>query len=115
MLRLDRLRHAIGHKLVDTERRIADLAMLRQDLEALQQRLGPGTAICGRIGDCECWLPTEKEVRFMTLNQPKEDPTAAKPSTDACDCGGCGCPPDGDACSCPPDDDACSCRGCARA
>ncbi|MBI4212965.1 MAG: heavy metal-responsive transcriptional regulator [Chloroflexi bacterium] len=87
-----RLRHAIVHKLADTERRISELEALRADLEALQGRIGSGVDSCGRIGDCECWLPTEEEVAMMTNAQ----------AVLACTCCGCTCPSDG----------ACTCCGC---
>ncbi|HEV3312162.1 MAG TPA: MerR family transcriptional regulator [Chloroflexota bacterium] len=84
-----RLRHAISHKLADTEHRIAELQTLRDELEALQARLGStGGLNCGRVGDCECWLPTEKEVKAM--------------ATEACSCCDCTCPNDG----------TCTCCGC---
>ncbi|HZT96100.1 MAG TPA: MerR family transcriptional regulator [Chloroflexota bacterium] len=85
-----RLRHTIAHKLHDTERRIDELETLRVELEALQARLGSaGGPGCGRIGDCECWLPTHKEVELMAQN--------------ACTCCDCTCPNDG----------TCTCCGCA--
>jgi DNA-binding transcriptional MerR regulator len=81
-----RLHHAITHKLFDTERRIHELMVLRGELEALQARLGSvGTFGCGRLGDCECWLPTEKEAKAM--------------ASEACECCGCTCPCDG-SCAC---------------
>jgi DNA-binding transcriptional MerR regulator len=91
---LARLRHAIAHKLADTERRLAELEALRRDLGAMHDRLGGGTATCGHIGDCECWLPTGKEVEQMAAD--------VRANTDSCSCCGCTCPSDG----------VCSCCGC---
>lgn len=86
-----RLRHAVAHKLADTQRRIGELETLRGELEALQARLGSASGLgCGHIGDCECWLPTEQEVKAMTSN--------------ACSCCGCTCPNDG----------TCDCCGCGN-
>lgn len=85
-----RLRHAVAHKLFDTERRIAELETLRGELEALQARLGSASGPgCGHVGDCECWLPTEQEVQAM--------------ASEACSCCDCTCPNDGtcDCCGCP--------------
>jgi MerR family transcriptional regulator, copper efflux regulator len=87
-----RLRHAIAHKLADTEHQIVELEKLRVELEALQARLGSASGPgCGRVGDCECWLPNEKEVQDMASN------------VSACSCCGCSCPNDGtcDCCGCP--------------
>lgn len=98
---LARLRHAIAHKLADTRRRIEELEALRGDLEAMYERLGRGGAVtCGHVGDCDCWLPTEKEVRQMADVHNSED----------CPCCGCPCPGEGD-CTCPCDD-GCPCCGC---
>ena len=91
---LERLRHVIAHKLVDTQGRIAELEALRGELEALHVRLGRAAPPCGHIGDCECWLPTEKEVTQMTIE------------LIAAECGEC-C---GDACPC--DDTDCDCDCC---
>jgi MerR family transcriptional regulator, copper efflux regulator len=87
-----KLRHAIAHKLADTRDRIAELEHLKGELEALQARLDYGQIVakCGNIGDCECWLPTEKEVRQMVNN------------SGGCSCCGCTCPGSG----------ICSCCGC---
>jgi hypothetical protein len=69
------------------------LEVLREDLEAMHARLTAGThPRCGKIGDCECWLPTGKEVSDMAASQ-----------ADACSC--CGC-------TCPSTDGTCSCCGC---
>ena len=125
---LARLRHAITHKVADVQRRIAELESLRQELEALYRRLDNSEGICGHIGDCECWLPTGKEVNQMTttiqvrelvvidpahmqLMSGQAEQTASKPAMTACcaedstSCGCCGC-------SCPGDEGACSCCGC---
>lgn len=84
-----RLRHAITHKLADVQTRISQLEMLRDELEALQARLGSASGPgCGHIGDCECWLPTTKEVEAMTSSP--------------CSCCDCTCPNDG----------TCNCCGC---
>ncbi len=88
-----RLRHAIAHKLADTRSRIAELETLRRELEALYVRLDRGVPPCGHIGDCECWLPTEKEVKRMA-NEVS--------NVEACTC-----------CCCPcPDDEPCTCCEC---
>lgn len=84
-----RLRHAIAHKLANTRERIVQLETLRGELEALQAHLGSAGAIeCGRVGDCECWLPNQQEVENM--------------ASESCSCCGCTCPNDG----------ACTCCGC---
>ncbi len=85
-----RIRHAIAHKLADTERRLAQLETLRSELLAMQERLKGGNPGCGRVGDCECWLPTDKEARLMAAN--------------ACSCCGCTCQPD--------ECGGCGCCGC---
>lgn len=85
-----RLRHAIAHKLTDVQHRIIELETLRGELEALQAHLGSASGPgCGHIGDCECWLPTEKEVQAM--------------ASESCSCCDCTCPNDGtcDCCGCP--------------
>jgi DNA-binding transcriptional MerR regulator len=91
-----RLRDAVAHKLADTRRRIDELQTLARELEALDEHLGRGTVWCGRIGDCECWLPTKEEVIKM--------------ATDDTTTGGCGC---GDDCDCGCDESCCGddCRG----
>jgi MerR family Zn(II)-responsive transcriptional regulator of zntA len=89
-----RIRHAVAHKLVDTERRIQELEMLRTELNAMHKRLSTVDATCGRIGDCECWLPNDKEAQFMSHN------------ADGCDCCGCTCTPGEGGC--------CSCCGCNK-
>ena len=52
-----RLRHALVHKLADTDRRIAELETLRGELREQLGRLGVAP-VCGHVGDCGCWLPT---------------------------------------------------------
>lgn len=78
-----RVRHAVAHKLLETERRVAELSRLRSELEALYVRLlrGPGLE-CGHIGDCGCWLPSEEEVMAMA-----DDIR----SVEICGCCGCDC------------------------
>lgn len=90
-----RLRHAIAHKLADTKRRITELEVLREDLEALQQHFSDGVTFCGRIGDCECWLPME-EVGMMSDSRASME----------CSCCGCTCPSVGECtcCGCPSPD-----------
>ncbi len=79
-----RLRHAVAHKLADTDRRVAELTTLRTELEALYVRLlrAPGPD-CGHLGDCGCWLPTEEEV--MTMREDVEACCCCDDPT--CDCG----------------------------
>jgi DNA-binding transcriptional MerR regulator len=90
-----RLRHAVAHKRVETERRIAELTSLRADLEEMERRLSDGSiAVCGHIGDCWCWLPNTEEVELMSGNH----------ETSGCSCCGCTCP----------SQDVCSCCGCPR-
>jgi MerR family Zn(II)-responsive transcriptional regulator of zntA len=89
-----RLRHALVHKLADTEHRIAELVMLRAELRDQLARLGSAQT-CGHVGDCGCWLPSRKEVIEMA------DKTASA-SDDGCTCCGCTCPGDG----------PCTCCGC---
>jgi DNA-binding transcriptional MerR regulator len=86
------LRHALVHKLADTERRIAELETLRSELPDQLARLGAAPT-CGHVGDCGCWLPTREEVIQM----------ADQAATDGgCTCCGCTCPGDG----------PCTCCGC---
>jgi DNA-binding transcriptional MerR regulator len=87
-----RLRHALVHKIADTERRIAELEALRGELRDQVARLGSAQT-CGHVGDCGCWLPTREEVIEMV------DETA---SDGGCTCCGCTCPGDG----------PCTCCGC---
>src|SRR5262245_51155634 len=54
-----RLRHALLHKLADTDSRIAELETLRGELRDQLARLG-STPTCGHVGDCGCWLPTRE-------------------------------------------------------
>jgi MerR family copper efflux transcriptional regulator len=87
-----RIRHAIAHKLAETEIRIGHLETLRAELLSMQERLGGVTLACGRIGDCGCWLPNQEEAEIMAnIGQ-------------GCECCGCTCEPDADGC--------CSCCGC---
>jgi len=88
-----RLRHAIVHKLADTDRRIAELVTLRGELRDQLTRLG-AVPTCGHVGDCTCWLPTREEVIQMASNVTSED---------GCTC--CGC-------TCTSDDEPCTCCGC---
>jgi DNA-binding transcriptional MerR regulator len=83
------LRHLVAHKLVDTKRRIEELTTLEQELERLYVRLArtPGPD-CGHVGDCACWLPTEKEVNLMKAEIDAVDAC----SCDGCDCAGAQCP-----------------------
>lgn len=62
----DRLRHAVAHKLAETDRRLAELHALRRELEGLYVRMRrtPGPE-CGHLGDCGCWLPTDEEAKAM--------------------------------------------------
>ena len=87
-----RLRHALVHKLGDTDRRIAELETLRSELREQLARLGSGPG-CGHLGDCGCWLPNREEVMVMTTDVANES---------GCTCCGCTCPSDGD----------CTCCGC---
>ena len=88
-----RLRHALVHKLADTERRIAELETLRSELRDQLERLS-AVPTCGHVGDCGCWLPTREEVIQMAKNE-ADDATCTCcvctcPSDDDCTC--CGCP-----------------------
>ena len=87
-----RLRHALVHKLAATQRRLAELQLLRTELEEQLNRLG-AVPTCGHVGECGCWLPTREEVKQMATNATTED---------GCTCCGCTCP----------SDDACTCCGC---
>ena len=87
-----RMRHAVAHKLAETERQIAQMEMLRDELRSMHERLGAMNATCGRIGDCECWLPNEQEVKLM------------EELANGCNCCGCTCPTTEDGC--------CDCCGC---
>jgi MerR family transcriptional regulator, copper efflux regulator len=91
---LARLRHVIAHKLADTKQRIAELEALQDELEGLYLRLGRTAPPCGHIGNCECWLPTEEEVKQMS---------DAVREAECCTC--CDCP-------CPCDDGICICCDC---
>lgn len=90
-----RLRHALVHKLADTNRRVGELEVLRSELQDQLARLGAAPT-CGEVGDCHCWLPTREEVIAMAKdgNDPKVE--------SGCTCCGCTCPSDG----------ACTCCGC---
>ncbi len=83
------LRHVVAHKVRQTQRRIDELAVLKSELESLYVRLvrAPGP-VCGHVGDCGCWLPTEEEV--MTMSQEVEFVMDCGCS-DCCDSCGCGC------------------------
>jgi len=89
-----RMRHAIAHKLAETESRIAELEILRLELRAMHERLGAVDAVCGHLGDCGCWLPNQQEAELMAKNE------------EGCSCCGCTCPPDESGC--------CDCCGCGR-
>jgi MerR family transcriptional regulator, copper efflux regulator len=90
------LRHLVAHKLAEVRQRQQDLAALSSELEHLYIRLlRQGAPPCGRIGDCECWLPTAEEVTTMT-----EEikccgelccPDCACTKGQACDCSECPC------------------------
>lgn len=61
-----RLRHAVAHKLAETDRRLSELHALRGELEGLYVRLRRAPSPeCGHVGDCGCWLPTDEEVKAM--------------------------------------------------
>ena len=127
-IELARLRHAIAHKLADTQRRLAELEALRRELEALHERLGHGVAVCGHVGDCGCWMPTGEEVTQVTsqvrvlaigsADSDKRMPVAfggirpvammneARKAGEAAACSCCDC-------TCPSDDGSCSCCGCS--
>jgi DNA-binding transcriptional MerR regulator len=85
-----RIRHVVAHKLAEADRRVAELTALRQELEKLHVRLqrAPGPN-CGHVGDCGCWLPTEKEVMAMSSEV-----------RDVEQCGCCDCPEPGCECGC---------------
>ena len=87
-----RLRHALVHKLADTDRRIIELETLRDELREQLARLGAAPT-CGHVGDCSCWLPSREEVTHMAIDVANED---------GCTCCGCTCPSDG----------PCTCCGC---
>jgi DNA-binding transcriptional MerR regulator len=89
-----RLRHALAHKLADTDRRIGELQTLRGELRDQLARL-KDAPLCGHLGECSCWLPTREEVKQMANDIAASD--------DGCTCCGCTCPSDGD----------CSCCGCS--
>lgn len=92
----DRLRHAVAHKLAETDRRLGELQALRRELEGLYVRLNraPGPE-CGHVGDCGCWLPTDQEAKAMAnevaccgqLCCPNCACVEGKP----CDCPDCAC------------------------
>ena len=87
-----RLRHVVAHKLAETERRVSELADLKTELESLYLRLGQAQVpVCGHVGDCECWLPTQEEVMAMT---------AEVQVVQACDCSGCSDPDCDCGCDC---------------
>jgi MerR family transcriptional regulator, copper efflux regulator len=88
---LEELRHVIAHKLVDTQSRIAELEALRGELEALHVRLGRAEPPCGHLGDCGCWLPTEQEVRLMTIELRDAECCDCCPGECPCEAEGCGC------------------------
>jgi len=85
-----RIRHVVAHKLAETDRRIAELTSLREELAGLHARLhrAPGPE-CGHVGDCGCWLPTEEEVMAMSAEV-----------RDVEQCGCCDCPEPGCECGC---------------
>jgi DNA-binding transcriptional MerR regulator len=87
-----RLRHALVHKLADTEHRIAEFEILRRELRGQLTRLGSAPT-CGHVGDCRCWLPTREEVIEMAEKASDEG---------SCTCCGCTCAGDG----------PCTCCGC---
>jgi DNA-binding transcriptional MerR regulator len=88
-----RLRHVVAHKLAATERRMAELEHLKDELQGMYVRLLRDPAIaCGHLGDCACWLPTAEEVNSMA--------TDVK-AIEQCGCGDCpvpGCDCDCDCC-----------------
>lgn len=91
-----RLRHALVHKLADTDLRMRELETLRVELRDQLARLG-ATPTCGDVGDCHCWLPTREEVIAMAKD-------GTDPKTESgCTCCGCTCSSDG----------ACTCCGCS--
>jgi DNA-binding transcriptional MerR regulator len=90
-----RLRHALVHKLADTDCRIAELERLRGELREQLERLGAAPS-CGQVGDCSCWLPTREEVARMA-----EIPVVNE-KLSGCTCCGCTCVGDG----------PCTCCGC---
>ncbi|MDQ6637145.1 MAG: heavy metal-responsive transcriptional regulator [Candidatus Dormibacteraeota bacterium] len=82
----DRLRHTVAHRLAETDGQIAELTMLRQELEGLYVRMQRSPAPdCGHVGDCACWLPSEKEVMAMSAE------VKAAQCCDGADCAECGC------------------------
>lgn len=90
------LKHLVAHKLAETSARVAKLEQLRDELRALYVRLdrAPGPQ-CGHIGDCACWLPTEKEVTTMEQEvESTEDCTCCGCSEPGCDCGCTCCGPE---------------------
>lgn len=87
-----RIRHAVAHKLAQTQARIAELEALRSELLLMERRLNGGNPGCGHIGDCECWLPNDTEVAMAIQN------------VEGCSC--CGC-------TCPSTDGECGCCGCS--
>ena len=84
------LRHVVAHKVAQTDLHLQELGALKKELEAIYVRLqrAPGPD-CGHVGDCACWLPTEKEVRAMA-----EDVQSVQ------ECGCCGCSELGCDCGC---------------
>ncbi len=89
-----RLRHLVAHRLAETQRRLAELSALQQQLQALHVRLqrapGPG---CGHLGDCACWLPTEEEVKLMAQDvaccEEQCCPECCGTQDSACECSCC--------------------------
>jgi len=92
----DRLRHVVAHKLAETTVRLNELEILQSELKGLYVRLhrAPGPE-CGHLGDCACWLPTEKEVKSMTEEIACCDqlccPECACTQGAPCDCSDCSC------------------------
>lgn len=93
----DRLRHMVAHKLAETRARVAQLQGLEGELESLYVRLlrVPGPDVCGHVGDCGCWLPTNEEVMAMTTEiaccGERCCPECACSQGAPCDCSACPC------------------------
>lgn len=92
----DRLRHLVAHRIARTQAQIAELQALEHELQLLYVRLVrvPGPE-CGHMGDCACWLPTDKEVNVMAEEVACCGklccPECACVDGEPCDCAECPC------------------------
>lgn len=86
-----RVRHLVAHKLAESRSRVAELQALERELQSLYVRLLRVRAPeCGHVGDCACWLPTEREVMKMADEVAATEACNCDCSDSDCECG-CSC------------------------